>query len=121
MKSAREQPIQSVADSRQDEDSQGQQKFLVEEKRNKNRNQRHPKDGQEIWQRDDSRGHFAILRSKLRLRTDVGSAVSQTIHSLPLTQAAKFQQRNFGRTAIANRQYYRPQAARDVDLRVRAP
>jgi hypothetical protein len=57
MESPRQQPVQSICNSRDDEAGQRQDKSLVEEERNEERNQGHPEDGQDVWQGYDSRGH----------------------------------------------------------------
>ncbi len=67
MKATRQQSVQAIGDSGNDEDCERQQKPLIKEQRNKDRNQRHPKDGQQIRQSDNPRGHARIFEFRLDL------------------------------------------------------
>ena len=60
MKTAREEAIQSISDSGDDKRYQRPNKLLVEKQRDKDWYQRHPKDGQHVWQGDNPRGHETI-------------------------------------------------------------
>src|SRR5574341_272130 len=67
METPRKKAIESVRDSRENERRQSQHELLIEQQRHENRNQRHPKDGQQIWQGDEARGHRGILDFGLQI------------------------------------------------------
>src|SRR5207302_6103133 len=139
MKTTREEAIQSISDSGDDKRYQRQNKLLVEKQRDKDWYQRHPKDGQHVWQGDNPRGHetisdfeFAIAdwakrrpRASTHLRNNQAGAGEishyRWISHAKLCQAAQREHRHFRWTAVANRQDHRSQSARDIYLRVPAP
>ena len=60
MKTSRKEPIEPICDSGDDKRYQRPNKLLVEKQRDKDWYQRHPKDGQHVWQGDNARGHETI-------------------------------------------------------------
>src|SRR3989442_12927757 len=60
MKTAGEEAVQSICDSGHHKRHQRPNKLLIKEQRDKDWNQRHPKDGQHVWQGDNPRGHETI-------------------------------------------------------------
>src|SRR2546425_6840877 len=61
IKTAGEEAVQSICDSGHHKRHQRPNKRLIKEQRDKDWNQRHPKDGQHVWQGDNPRGHRMIL------------------------------------------------------------
>jgi hypothetical protein len=60
MKTAREEAVQSVGDSGHHKRPQRPNKPLIKKQRDKDWDQRHPEDGQHVWQGDNPRGHETI-------------------------------------------------------------
>jgi hypothetical protein len=60
VETARQQPVESISNSGHHKYGQRPNKLLVKKQRNEDGNQRHPKDGQQIRQGDNSRGHLLI-------------------------------------------------------------
>src|SRR5437588_12897691 len=67
MKTAREEAVQAISDSGHHKRHQRPNKSLIKKQRDKDWNQRHPEDGQHVWQGDNPRGHETISDFDLRL------------------------------------------------------
>ncbi len=64
LKASSQQSIKSVCQTRNDEHCQGQYESLVEEKCDENRNQHHPKDGEHVWDGNNSGGGHRLVNSE---------------------------------------------------------
>jgi hypothetical protein len=56
-KAASQKPIESISETRQNENCQRQTEALIEKKRDKNRNEHHPEDGEHVGNGKNPGGH----------------------------------------------------------------
>src|SRR5262245_32575808 len=68
-------PVESVRDSGDDKNAERQKKSLIEKQRNENRDKRHAKDRQDVWQGDNPGGHGWIQLVGFRLRPGISNSV----------------------------------------------